>query len=57
MGMPKCETCKHYKPEPIVKMEGICTDTTKAIFVADTRNYPEPKVFEFSWCTNHEVDT
>jgi len=55
MSMAKCETCKHYKPEPIVKMEGICTDTTKDIFVADTKSNPEIKVFDFSWCINHET--
>ena len=56
MSNPRCETCKHYKPEPIVKMEGICTDSGKIIYVSDTRQNDSPRVFEFSWCENHEAE-
>ena len=56
MSNPRCETCKHYKPEPIVKMEGICTDSGKIIYVSDIRQNDSPRVFEFSWCENHEAE-
>lgn len=55
MGMPKCETCRYYKQEPIVKNEGVCTDPKKAIFVNDKITNDCPQVFDFSWCTAHEV--
>ena len=56
MSNQKCETCKHYMPEPIVKMEGSCLEPSKIIYVAgDPENAP-PHVFNFSWCLNHSID-
>ena len=55
MSMPKCETCKYYRPHAIVKMEGECNDSSKIIFVNDVAQNDRPNVFEFSWCVSHEA--
>jgi hypothetical protein len=56
MANQQCETCVHYNSFPIVRMEGECTDPSKAIYVGGERSNESPSVFDFSWCSNHKPE-
>lgn len=56
MSKHECKTCTNYQKSPIVKMEGICTDQAKAIYIAGSRDNGPPRVFDFAWCNNYEAD-